>query len=102
MGNKIRKIFHSTNVLICAIALIGVILSLVAYCGVTAVSSIVSIYTYVMYAAAALYAVVAVIMIIRTLILFRIIGLVLNLVYMAITVSLFVAYAHFAGIFVLF
>ena len=102
MGNKIRGLFYTTNFFVRALALIGVLIAFLAWLGIGALSSIVGIYTYVMYVAAGFFALVSVAMIIRTILKFRLIGLIRAIFYMALTALLFLMYAHFTGIFVLF
>ena len=105
MWNKIRKHFYSINGWVRFIALVGLVLAILhkyVLTDVAVLATVVSIYTYVMYAAAGAFVLISVAMIIRTIIKFRLIGLLRALFRIIVTSILFLMYANLVGIITLF
>ena len=105
MWNKIRKHFYSINGWVRFIALVGLVLAILhkyVLTDVAVLATVVSIYTYVMYAAAGAFVLISVAMIIRTIIKFRLIGLLRTLFRIIVTSILFLMYANLVGVITLF
>ena len=97
MSERIKSIFYSVNNVARFVGLVGLILALLQrylLTDVAILATVVGIYTYVMIAFAAILAISTVAMVIRTVLKFRLVGLVRAAVNFFISAMIYLIYAY--------